>query len=95
MLTKELQETLRRALEYALERRHEFLLLEHLLLAMLDDTTSQEIRRNPPKTGSRHELATWMCDLHNEVNDRLGKPRFDCATVEERWRTGPPDGSCK
>ena len=43
MLTKELQETLRRALEYALERRHEFLLLEHLLLAMLDDTTSQEI----------------------------------------------------
>ncbi|MCO4772988.1 MAG: ATP-dependent Clp protease ATP-binding subunit ClpA [Deltaproteobacteria bacterium] len=43
MLTKELQETLRRALEYALERRHEFLLLEHLLLAMLDDTTAQEI----------------------------------------------------
>ena len=43
MLTKELQETLRRALEYAIERRHEFLLLEHLLLAMLDDTTAQEI----------------------------------------------------
>ena len=43
MLTKELQETLRRALEYALERRHEFLLLEHLLLAMLDDTSAQEI----------------------------------------------------
>jgi len=43
MLTQELQETLRRALEHALERRHEFLLLEHLLLAMLDDTTAQEI----------------------------------------------------
>ena len=43
MLTKELQETLRRALEAALERRHEFLLLEHLLLAMLDDATAREI----------------------------------------------------
>ncbi len=43
MLTRELQETLRRALEYALERRHEFLLLEHLLLAMLDDVAAQEI----------------------------------------------------
>ena len=43
MLTKELQETLRRALEHALEQRHEFLLLEHLLLAMLDDTSAQEI----------------------------------------------------
>jgi ATP-dependent Clp protease ATP-binding subunit ClpA len=43
MLTKELQETLRRALEIALERRHEFLLLEHLLLAMLDDVTAAEI----------------------------------------------------
>ncbi len=43
MLTKELQETLRRALEHALELRHEFLLLEHLLLAMLDDSSAQEI----------------------------------------------------
>ncbi len=42
MLTKELQETLRRALDVAMERRHEFLLLEHLLLAMLDDPRAIE-----------------------------------------------------
>ena len=35
-----------------------------------------------------------MCELHNEVNDRLGKPQFDCDKVDERWRTGPADGSC-
>lgn len=40
------------------------------------------------------DFATWMCEVHNEVNDRMGKPLFDCATVEERWRTGPSDGSC-
>jgi ATP-dependent Clp protease ATP-binding subunit ClpA len=43
MLTKELQETFRRALEMALERRHEFLLLEHLLYSMLDDPRGKEI----------------------------------------------------
>ncbi|MBN93611.1 MAG: ATP-dependent Clp protease ATP-binding subunit ClpA [Deltaproteobacteria bacterium] len=43
MLTRELQETLRRALELAMELRHEFLLLEHLLMAMLDDPEGQEI----------------------------------------------------
>jgi ATP-dependent Clp protease ATP-binding subunit ClpA len=43
MLTRELQETLRRAVELAMELRHEYLLLEHLLLAMLDDPTVAEI----------------------------------------------------
>ncbi len=43
MLTRELQETLRRAVETAMEMRHEYLLLEHLLLAMLDDTTAKDI----------------------------------------------------
>ena len=42
MLTKELQETLRRALDEAINRRHEYLLLEHLLLAMLDDPRAVE-----------------------------------------------------
>ena len=43
MLTRELQQTLRRALEMSLEFRHEFLLLEHLLRAMLDDPRAAEI----------------------------------------------------
>ncbi len=37
MLSPELQQTLQRAVEDVRSRRHEFLLLEHLLLAMLDD----------------------------------------------------------
>ncbi|MEM9190297.1 MAG: ATP-dependent Clp protease ATP-binding subunit ClpA [Myxococcota bacterium] len=36
-ITKDLQDTLRKAFEIATERRHEFLTLEHLLLALLDD----------------------------------------------------------
>ncbi len=58
------------------------------------DTTSNEMVRNPPRVGSRRELTTWLCEIHNEVNDRLGKPMFDCSKIEERWRSGPPDGSC-
>ncbi len=37
MLSPELQQTLQRAVEDVRTRRHEFLLLEHLMLAMLDD----------------------------------------------------------
>eukprot|EP00041_Stephanoeca_diplocostata_P009797 m.152958 g.152958 ORF g.152958 m.152958 type:complete len:189 (+) comp17902_c0_seq2:278-844(+) len=61
------------------------------------DTSTQDMLRNPPRTASRQEFATWMCEIHNEVNDRLGKPMFDCSIekVDERWRKGPPDGRCK
>lgn len=37
MIAKELQATLRKAYEEARRRRHEFVTLEHLLLALLDD----------------------------------------------------------
>ena len=58
------------------------------------DTTRDEMVRNPPRTHSRYDLTQWLCELHNEVNDRLGKPIFDCSLVDLRWRDGPPDGSC-
>lgn len=53
-----------------------------------------ECRTNPPRVGSREELMRWFCERHNEVNERQGKERFDCAKVMERWRTGPADGRC-
>lgn len=31
---------------------------------------------------SRAALRQWLVDLHNDVNDRLGKPRVDAATAE-------------
>jgi ATP-dependent Clp protease ATP-binding subunit ClpA len=43
MLTKELQATLKLAANEAVGRRHEFLTLEHLLLALLQDTTGSDV----------------------------------------------------
>lgn len=30
----------------------------------------------------------WMCNLHNQVNQRLHKPQFDCAQAMTRWKCG-------
>jgi ATP-dependent Clp protease ATP-binding subunit ClpA len=46
MLTKELQETLSAAVEEAVQRRHEYVTLEHLLFAMLNDSTSRDVLYN-------------------------------------------------
>jgi len=54
----------------------------------------EEMKKEPPVVGSRSALAQWMCRVHNEVNERLGKPLFDCKKIDERWRDGPPDGYC-
>lgn len=50
------------------------------------DMTIQELYRNPPRVKSRKELSVWMCEIHNEVNARMGKPMFDCSKTAERWR---------
>ena len=52
------------------------------------------IAREGVRASSRDELGNWLCRAHNEVNNKLGKPNFDCARWEERWRTGWKDGSC-
>jgi len=54
----------------------------------------EEMKRNPPQLNSRNELNEWLCRVHNEVNTRLQKPLFDCSKVLQRWKYGPPDGSC-
>ncbi|QSL64465.1 hypothetical protein MERGE_001766 [Pneumocystis wakefieldiae] len=53
---------------------------------------SQE--KNQAKVGGREELSLWICQAHNEVNRKLGKPIFDCLKWKERWRDGWKDGSC-
>ncbi|KAG5462896.1 MAG: ERV/ALR sulfhydryl oxidase domain-containing protein [Olpidium bornovanus] len=58
---------------------------EHLRAYMSD---------NPPDVSTRAGISLWMCRVHNEVNDLLGKPVFDCSKVDERWKDGPADGSC-
>ena len=40
------------------------------------------------RTSSRTELCQWLCEQHNHVNAKLGKPMFDCnmKNLDERWR---------
>ncbi|XP_062846506.1 FAD-linked sulfhydryl oxidase ALR [Trichomycterus rosablanca] len=52
------------------------------------------LKSNQPDTSSRHNFSQWLCQLHNGINVRLGKPEFDCTQVDERWRDGWKDGSC-
>ncbi|HYP01764.1 MAG TPA: Clp protease N-terminal domain-containing protein, partial [Pyrinomonadaceae bacterium] len=46
MITRELQATLSAAVEEAIDRRHEYVTLEHLLLALLSDRTASNVIRN-------------------------------------------------
>lgn len=46
MLTRELEETLSFAVDEAVKQRHEFVTLEHLLYALLQDSTAREILFN-------------------------------------------------
>ncbi|ORY79495.1 FAD dependent sulfhydryl oxidase [Protomyces lactucae-debilis] len=39
-------------------------------------------------------LGQWMCRAHNEVNEKLGKEKFDCKLWQERWKDGFKDGRC-
>lgn len=54
----------------------------------------EEMKVDPPKVESRKDLSWWMCGMHNKVNELLGKDKFDCNKVDERWRDGPSDGRC-
>ncbi|XP_032597204.1 FAD-linked sulfhydryl oxidase ALR [Drosophila grimshawi] len=62
------------------------------------DYCAKDIRKdiavNPVNVDSQKDLAQWLCKFHNRVNDKLGKPLFDCSKVNERWRDGWLDGSC-
>ncbi|CAH0584024.1 unnamed protein product [Chrysodeixis includens] len=54
----------------------------------------EDMKRHPPRTHNGTALAKWLCERHNTVNLKLGKPVFDCNMVHERWRDGWKDGSC-
>ena len=52
------------------------------------------LRREPARVAGRDEFGRWLCGAHNAVNEKLGKPVFDCDRWEERWRDGWKDGRC-
>ena len=43
---------------------------------------------SPPRVDSRASLSRWVCERHNEVNAKLGKPLVSCVLrdLDERWR---------
>jgi hypothetical protein len=47
----------------------------------------------PHRTSSREALCTWLCEQHNIVNQKLGKPQYACdiKTLDERWRKSSKD----
>ena len=57
----------------------------------------EHMKVNPPDVSSRTALSRWLCERHNEVNQKLGKPTFDCSlkSTDERWKDGPADGRCE
>lgn len=43
------------------------------------------VRLNPPSAKSQQALEQWMCEVHNSVNESLGKPLFNCRAAGLRW----------
>lgn len=44
------------------------------------------ITKNEPKVATQDDFGKWLCDAHNEVNRKLGKPIFDCKFWKKRWK---------
>lgn len=49
------------------------------------------LKEYPPQTRSRKTAALWGCHVHNKVNERLGKPEYDCTTILEDYDCGCGD----
>jgi ATP-dependent Clp protease ATP-binding subunit ClpA len=78
MLSRNLEQTLHRALSLAAERRHEYATLEHLLLGLADDTDSAGVLRacGVDLDKLRHDLTEFLDkDLSGLATDRPGDPK--------------------
>lgn len=56
----------------------------------------EKVKENPPDVSGRYGLSRWLCERHNEVNEKLGKEKYGCDwdNLDRRWKGGPEDGSC-
>lgn len=69
MLTRELEETLSAAVDEAVKNRHEYVTLEHLLYALLQDSSARDILFN---CGARiDELAKALEDYFRDVLEKM------------------------
>jgi ATP-dependent Clp protease ATP-binding subunit ClpA len=82
MLTRELEETLSRAVDEAVKHKHEFVTLEHLLYALLEDSSARDILFN---CGAHiEELARALNEYFDDV---LEKMPADVKTMPELTST--------
>ncbi len=78
MLSRNLEQTLHRALSLASDRKHEYATLEHLLLALADDTDAATVLRACGVDVDRlkKDVAEFLDkDLAGLVSDRSGDPK--------------------
>ena len=78
MLSRNLEQTLHRALSLASERRHEYATLEHLLLALTEDTDAAAVLRacGVDLDKLRSDLSEFLDkDLAGLATDRAGDPK--------------------
>lgn len=52
------------------------------------DDFKEYMEKKEPQTESQDKFGKWLCDAHNEVNKKLGKPTFDCNLWKQRWKDG-------
>lgn len=50
------------------------------------DDLREHVTKNPVRTESRQAFSQWTCEAHNHVNEKLGKPVFDCSLFDSMWR---------
>ncbi|KAI5966846.1 ERV1 [Candida pseudojiufengensis] len=46
------------------------------------------IQKNEIQVKNQNEFGTWLCNAHNDVNKKLGKPEFNCNFWKQRWKDG-------
>ncbi|ODV58707.1 flavin-linked sulfhydryl oxidase ASCRUDRAFT_77710 [Ascoidea rubescens DSM 1968] len=46
------------------------------------------IKKNEPKVMTQDDFGKWLCNAHNSVNIKLGKPKFKCELWKKRWKDG-------
>ncbi|KAI0137043.1 FAD-linked sulfhydryl oxidase ALR [Xylariales sp. AK1849] len=51
----------------------------------------QLLKKFPPQVGSRNSAAGWACHVHNQVNERLKHPLFDCNDIGDFYDCGCGD----
>ena len=91
MLNKELEQTLNSAFVFAREHRHEFMTVEHLLLALLDNSAARDALKacGADIDAIKSELLSFVKDttpliLDDQLNDRETQPTLGFQRVLQR-----------